>query len=414
MRERTRDWLRKCLTIALGVLVMSVAYNMFLVPAKIAPGGVSGAATIVYYLTGLPIGAVSLAMNMPLFILGWRQEGRDFIVRTLLSTVLLSLALDTLKFPRITEDPMLSALFGGVILGLGLGLVFMSDATTGGTDLAAKMIQRRLPRLSMAWVLFGLDMIVTVAAMIAFSPEEGLYALITIYVGTKIAQKAPDESHPYGHDRFECLASVVLGAILLATGFGIGYGGVTALISGSAGATAPGTIALVAAAVSILIKEAMFQYTRHHARRIKSSAFEADAWHHRSDALSSVGALIGIGASMAGFPAGDALASIVICLFIFKVAYEVVSDAVNNLLDTPCDPQVEASIRTTIQSVPGIERIDLLRTRSFGSKVYVDAEVAIDGTMTLEAAHDIVEQAHDQVEQDFPDVKHIMIHPNPL
>ena len=254
------------------------------------------------------------------------------------------------------------------------------------------------------------------AAMVsdAIHSLSDVLATAIAYVGTKIAQKAPDESHPYGHDRFECLASVVLGAILLATGFGIGYGGVTALISGSAGATAPGTIALVAAAVSILIKEAMFQYTRHHARRIKSSAFEADAWHHRSDALSSVGALIGIGASMAGFPAGDALASIVICLFIFKVAYEVVSDAVNNLLDTPCDPQVEASIRTTIQSVPGIERIDLLRTRSFGSKVYVDAEVAIDGTMTLEAAHDIVEQAHDQVEQDFPDVKHIMIHPNPL
>lgn len=186
MSERTRDWLRKSLTIALGVLIMSVAYNMFLVPAKIAPGGVSGAATIVYYLTGLPIGAVSLAMNLPLFFLGWRQEGRDFIIRTLLSTVLLSLALDTLKLPRITEDPMLSALFGGVILGLGLGLVFMSDATTGGTDLAAKMIQRHMPRISMAWVLFGLDMIVTIAATIAFSPEEGLYALITIYVSTKI------------------------------------------------------------------------------------------------------------------------------------------------------------------------------------------------------------------------------------
>ena len=171
------------------------------------------------------------------------------------------------------------------------------------------------------------------AAMVsdAIHSLSDVLATAIAYVGTKIAQKAPDESHPYGHDRFECLASVVLGAILLATGFGIGYGGVTALISGSAGATAPGTIALVAAAVSILIKEAMFQYTRHHARRIKSSAFEADAWHHRSDALSSVGALIGIGASMAGFPAGDALASIVICLFIFKVAYEVVSDAVNPL-----------------------------------------------------------------------------------
>lgn len=254
------------------------------------------------------------------------------------------------------------------------------------------------------------------AAMVsdAIHSLSDVLATAIAYIGTKIAQKAPDESHPYGHDRFECLASVILGAILLATGCGIGYGGISALLDGSAGSAAPKTIALIAAAVSILTKEAMFQYTRHHARRIKSSAFEADAWHHRSDALSSIGALIGIGASMAGFPAADALASIVICLFIFKVAYEVVIGAVNNLLDTPCDPKIQESIRATIQSVPGIQRIDLLRTRSFGSKIYVDAEVAIDGTLALAAAHDIVEAAHDLVERDFPDVKHIMIHPNPL
>jgi len=181
-----KEWIRNLTLIVFGVLIMTVSYNMFLVPAKIAPGGVSGAATIVHYLAGLPIGAVSLVMNAPLFLLGWRQEGRGFIIRTLISTVLLSLFIDLIHLPTITADPLLSAVFGGVILGAGLGLVLLGDATTGGTDLAAKMIQRKIPRLTMAWVLFILDMIVIVAAAVAFSPEEGLYALVTIYVSTKV------------------------------------------------------------------------------------------------------------------------------------------------------------------------------------------------------------------------------------
>lgn len=254
------------------------------------------------------------------------------------------------------------------------------------------------------------------AAMIsdAIHSLSDVLATAIAYAGTKIAQKDPDEKHPYGHDRFECLASVVLGAILIATGLGIGYGGVSSLLSGHAASAALTALALVAAVASILGKEAMFQYTRFHAKRIKSSAFEADAWHHRSDALSSIGALIGIAASMAGFPAGDAVASVVICLFIFKVAYEVVSDATSNMMDTPCDAETEEGIRAAIMAIAGIERIDMLRTRSFGSKIYVDAEVAIDGNLTLTKAHDIVEHAHDQVERSFPDVKHIMIHPNPF
>ena len=185
---RIAEKLKQYGIITFGCALYALGFCWCCVPGHMSIGGLTGVAQVLnVFFPRLPVGVMTLVMNVPLFILGWRQEGRDFIVRTLLSTVLLSLALDTLKFPRITEDPMLSALFGGVILGLGLGLVFMSDATTGGTDLAAKMIQRRLPRLSMAWVLFGLDMIVPVAAMIAFSPEEGLYALITIYVGAKIA-----------------------------------------------------------------------------------------------------------------------------------------------------------------------------------------------------------------------------------
>jgi len=181
-----RDWIRNLILVVIGSFVMAISYNMFLVPAKIAPGGVSGAATIIYYFTNLPIGALSFAMNLPLFLLGWRQEGRAFIVRTLISTALLSLFLDTLKLPRLTEDALLSAIFGGVLLGIGLGLVVLGDATTGGTDLAAKMLQRRFPQLTMARILFVLDMIVIIAAAIAFSPEEGLYALVTIFVSTKL------------------------------------------------------------------------------------------------------------------------------------------------------------------------------------------------------------------------------------
>ena len=253
------------------------------------------------------------------------------------------------------------------------------------------------------------------SAMVAdavHSASDILGSLI-VMIGAVFSHKAADASHPYGHEKLECIASILLGNILVVVGAAIGYAGVMKIVRGETLA-APGVLALIAAVVSIVVKEGLYWYTIAAAKRIRSVSLKAEAWHHRSDALSSIGSFAGVLGARLGVPILDPIASIVICLFIFKVAYEVVSDAVNNLLDTPCDPQVEASIRTTIQSVPGIERIDLLRTRSFGSKVYVDAEVAIDGTMTLEAAHDIVEQAHDQVEQDFPDVKHIMIHPNTL
>ncbi len=188
MNPKIREWINSLFLIVIGVFVMTISYNMFLVPAKIAPGGVSGAATIIHYLSGkvLPIGAVSLAMNIPLFVLGWKQEGRSFIVKTLISTVLLSLFLDTIKLPMPEVEPLLAAIFGGAILGIGLGLVVLGDATTGGTDLAAKMIQRRIPHFTMAWVLFTLDMVVVIAAAIAFSPAEGLYAMVTIFISTKL------------------------------------------------------------------------------------------------------------------------------------------------------------------------------------------------------------------------------------
>lgn len=254
------------------------------------------------------------------------------------------------------------------------------------------------------------------AAMIsdAVHSLSDVFATAIAFAGVRIAERDADAGHPYGHERFECVASLVLGIILFATGIGIAYVGLDSIATKSyLQATPPSMIALVAAAVSIVVKEAMFWYTRHQARVLNSSAFMADAWHHRSDALSSVGALAGIGAVMLGFSAGDDIASVAIGIVIVKVAFDVLKDAVGNMTDTPCDRAEERRIADTIEGVAGVVRVDFLRTRKFGSRIYVDAEIAADGNLTLAQAHEIAEAAHDAVEAAFPDVKHIMIHENP-
>ncbi len=241
-----------------------------------------------------------------------------------------------------------------------------------------------------------------------------VFATAIAFIGVRLAERDADASHPYGHERFECVASLALGLILAVTGLGIGYASLESIATRSyAAAAAPGAIALAAAVISIAAKEAMFWYTRHWARALNSSAFMADAWHHRSDALSSIGALLGIGASMLGFAAGDAIASLVICVIILKVAFDVLKDALNNMTDTPCDREFEREIEACIEGVDGVVRIDELRTRKFGNRVYVDAEIAVDGQLPLVQAHSIAEAAHNAVESDFPTVKHIMIHENP-
>jgi cation diffusion facilitator family transporter len=158
----------------------------------------------------------------------------------------------------------------------------------------------------------------------------------------------------------------------------------------------------------------MFWYTRGVANKIHSGALLADAWHHRSDALSSVGAFVGILGSRMGYPILDPLASVVICGFILKAAFDIFRDSIDKMVDHACDVQTEDKIRDTIGSIRGVERIDLLQTRLFGSKIYVDVEIAADDDLPLKEAHAIAEQVHDSIEHTFPDVKHCMVHVNPL
>lgn len=254
------------------------------------------------------------------------------------------------------------------------------------------------------------------AAMIsdAIHSASDVFSTIVVIIGIKISAKASDKDHPYGHERLECVAAIVLATILAATGLGIGYSAVTKIIGGEYTALAvPGILALIAAVISILVKEGMYQYTRIYAKKIDSSALMADAWHHRSDALSSVGALIGIAGARMGLPILDPAASLVICFFIEKAAYDIFMDAVDKMVDKACDEETENRLRACAMEQDGVMGIDLLHTRVFGNKIYVDIEISADGGKTLRESHGIAECVHDSIEQTFPKVKHIMVHVNP-
>lgn len=248
----------------------------------------------------------------------------------------------------------------------------------------------------------------------AIHSASDVISTIIVMIGVKMAGKAPDRNHPYGHDRFECVASIVLSVMLGLTGAAIGIEGLRNTVGSSyLHLTVPGKLALAAAVISIVTKEGMFWYTRINAKKIRSSALMADAWHHRSDALSSVGSFVGILGARLGFPIMDPLASVIISFFILKAAFDIFLDAISKMTDHACSDPVVNALRKTILAVPGVEGIDVLRTRDFGSMIYVDVEIQAEGSLTLYEAHDIAQQVHDDIEQDFPNVKHCMVHVNP-
>ncbi|MDE6539873.1 MAG: cation diffusion facilitator family transporter [Ruminococcus sp.] len=241
-----------------------------------------------------------------------------------------------------------------------------------------------------------------------------VFSSFIVIIGVKISAKASDKEHPYGHERFECVSAVVLAVVLLVTGLFIGADAVRDITSGDfSGIAVPKRLALVSAGVSIVVKELMFWYTRYYAKNLRSDALMADAWHHRSDALSSVGALIGIAGARMGYPALEPLASLLICVFIVKASVDIFKDAVNKMIDHSCDEKTENLIRKCVLEQEGVKNIDLLRTRVFGNKIYADIEISADGSISLNDAHAIAEKVHSATEKQFPEIKHIMVHVNP-
>ena len=241
-----------------------------------------------------------------------------------------------------------------------------------------------------------------------------VFSTIVVMIGIKFESKKPDKEHPYGHERLECVTAIILAMILFVTGLGIGLTAITNnLFSDYGQVSTPGIFALIAAIVSIIVKEGMFWYTRYYAKKIDSGSLMADAWHHRTDAFSSIGALVGIAGARLGFPVMDSIASLVIFLFIAKAAFDIFKDAMDKMVAHSCDEETEKAIYDCVLRNENVIEIDLLKTRIFGNKIYVDVEIQADASHTLLEAHHIAETVHNDIEQSFPKVKHIMVHVNP-
>lgn len=240
-----------------------------------------------------------------------------------------------------------------------------------------------------------------------------VFSTVIVLIGVKISNKSSDSGHQYGHERFECVAAILLSVMLAATGVLIGISGIKSVVSGRENIVIPHTLALVAAVISVISKEVMFRYTKSAAKKINSGALMADAWHHRSDALSSIGSFAGILGAKIGFPFLDPLASVIICVFIVKVAVDIFIDAVEKMTDRAASDETISKIRELVQEEDGVIAIDDLKTRKFGDKIYIDLEISADGNMSLTDAHGIAERVHDRIEAEIPAVKHCMVHINP-
>ena len=172
--------------IVLGCIIGGAAYPLFMTENRIAPGGLTGIATILNHLFGLPVGITSLVLNVPLFIIGFHAMGKIFVFRSLIATALFSVAIDVLPLQTMTDDPLLATLYGGILLGIGLGLIMRGGATTGGTDMVARMVHRRFTFITVGAFLFALDFAVVTAAGFLMGTSEALYSLINIFLTSKV------------------------------------------------------------------------------------------------------------------------------------------------------------------------------------------------------------------------------------
>lgn len=243
--------------------------------------------------------------------------------------------------------------------------------------------------------------------------SDGISTII-VMIGIRVSCREPDQKHQYGYERYECVAAVLLAGILGIAGFTIGYDGLQTVLHMQEHTIAvPTLLPLLAALISIAVKEGMYRYTIIAARKIHSGALKADAWHHRSDAISSIGSFIGILGARLGFPILDPLASIFISLFILKTAYDVFMDAIRKMTDTAAEAETVDTIKDIVLSHPGVLGIDTLYTRVFADRIFVDIDVYASPESTLSTAETISSGLCERMYAEIPSIKrgHIQVLP---
>lgn len=235
---------------------------------------------------------------------------------------------------------------------------------------------------------------------------------VAVIAGLKMASKSADADHPYGHEKYELIFANILSILLGLTAVKIGYDALMVIAHGSY--QVPGLAPLLAAVFSVAVKEVMYRLTLRKAKKIGSVAMEADAWHHRSDALSSVGAFVGILGARLGLPVLDPVTGLLVSILVLKVAIDLYRKSVSGLVDSSTDAETVARIQQLLADMDGIEEVNSLKTRVFGASAYADVTIKVDGALTVEEGHDIATLAHNKIEANLPKIKHIMVHIEPM
>lgn len=234
---------------------------------------------------------------------------------------------------------------------------------------------------------------------------------IVLYA-VRSSSRAADKSHPYGHGRIETLASLVLGGILALVGIGIGLRGIQSILSPTE--VNPEAITLVFAGLAIVAKEGLYHYTMRAARATHSTMLESNAWHHRSDALSSIVVVAGISAQLLGLAHMDAVAAIIVAAMVSWIGLRLVRKALSEFIDTSLDPDLVGKVRALMQADTSVTGVHNLRSRSMGGLGYIDAHIEVDSHLTVSEAHYIAHRIEHKVKKSYPQVIDVQIHIDPL
>jgi len=230
--------------------------------------------------------------------------------------------------------------------------------------------------------------------------------IIIVMIGICLSSHKEDEEHPYGHERMECIVAIILSGVLFVLGLGIGLDGIEQIISnGYSSVVIIGNIGIIAAIISIIVKEWLFWYTRSVAKKIKSSALLAEAWHHRTDVVASIGSLVGVVLAKMGYSIGDSIASIIISLFIIKTSIEIFKDAVSGLIDKACGDDILEKASEIILESNNIVDIKNIRSRCFASKVYLDIDVFVDRNADINSLYSTINKINLDIKEKIDIVK---------